>query len=199
MSLAATIQRIHEIQATTAPRPAAAAVALAAPAVGTAPVAGGVPTAFAAALQGVGGGGTGQRMLEIAAREVGQAEYPPGSNNSARIAQYRTATAGSMVAPWCGYFVSWVAAQAGAPIGENGQGLGSVDAIWAWAQANGRAQPAAQGPPQHGDLIVWDEHIGIVESVGPDGSIHTIEGNSSDQVARRVHPAGDAIGYVRMS
>ena len=47
---------------------------------------------------------------------------------------------------------------------------------------------------------MWDEHIGIVESVLPDGSIQTIEGNSSDQVSRRTHDAsGDgAIGYVRL-
>lgn len=47
---------------------------------------------------------------------------------------------------------------------------------------------------------MWDEHIGIVESVDGDGSIHTIEGNSSDQVARRDYGAdgGGAVGYVRL-
>jgi hypothetical protein len=45
--------------------------------------------------------------------------------------------------------------------------------------------PAGSGPPKPGDLIVWDEHIGVVESVTPDGKIQTIEGNSSDQVSRR--------------
>jgi hypothetical protein len=60
--------------------------------------------------------------------------------------------------------------------------------------------PAATASPQPGDLIVWDEHIGIVESVGPDGGVHTIEGNSSDRVARRDYAAGagGAIGYVRL-
>ncbi|MBI5104846.1 MAG: CHAP domain-containing protein, partial [Solirubrobacterales bacterium] len=54
--------------------------------------------------------------------------------------------------------------------------------------------------PQPGDLIVWDEHIGIVESVNPDGSMTTIEGNSSDAVTRRQHGAGGdgAVGYVRL-
>ena len=51
-----------------------------------------------------------------------------------------------------------------------------------------QGQPDRQRPPpQPGDLIVWDEHIGIVESVAADGSIRTIEGNSSDQVARRTY------------
>lgn len=50
----------------------------------------------------------------------------------------------------------------------------------------------------HGDLIVWDEHMGVVESVRPDDSVQTIEGNSSDQVSRRSHAADSALGYVRM-
>ena len=137
--------------------------------------------------------------LAAAQGEVGQAEMPPGSNNSPRIAMYRSATPGAIPgAPWCAYFASWAARQGGVPLGDQGQGFGSVDAVWAWAQRTGRAQPASAGPPAPGDLIVWDEHIGIVESVLPDGRIQTIEGNSSDQVSRRIHPAGDAIGYVHL-
>src|SRR5215470_12168144 len=141
------------------------------------------------------------RMVAAAQAEVGQAEQPPGSNNSARIAQYRSATAGAPgPGPWCAYFTSWLARGAGVPVGDHGQGFGSVDALYAWAQKSGRAIPASSGQdPKPGDLIVWNEHIGIVESVRPDGSIQTIEGNSSDRVSRRVHPKGDAIGYVRLS
>ena len=147
------------------------------------------------------GGSAGMRALQAAQGEVGQAEFPPGSNDSPRIAMYRQATAGSGVGPWCAYFVSWAAAQAGAPVGEAGQGFGSVDALYGWAQRTGRATPASpMTRPNPGDLIVWDEHIGIVESVDPDGTIHTIEGNSSNRVARRTHDAGGdgAVGYVRL-
>ncbi|MBW3607888.1 MAG: CHAP domain-containing protein [Actinobacteria bacterium] len=144
-------------------------------------------------------GATGATIVAAVQGEVGQAEQPPGSNDSPRIAEYRTATAGSGVGPWCAYFVSWAAKQAGTPVGEQGQGFGSVDALYAWAQRTGRATPASAGqPPSPGDLIVWDEHIGIVESVLPDGRIQTIEGNSSDQVSRRVHAPGSALGYVRL-
>jgi CHAP domain len=145
-------------------------------------------------------GGAGSSMVQIAAREVGQAESPPGSNNSPRIAEYRSATAGAPgPGPWCAYFVSWVARQAGMPVGDHGQGFGSVDALYAWAHKAGRAESASSGyVPRPGDLIVWDEHIGIVESVRPDGSIDTIEGNSSDRVSKRTRPKGDALGYVRM-
>jgi hypothetical protein len=144
----------------------------------------------------------GPRALAFAQGEVGQTEQPPGSNDSPRIADYRSSTAGSGIGPWCAYFVSYAAQQAGAPLGEAGQGFGSVSAVSAWAQRTGRWNPAASGtPPQAGDLIVWGgEHVGIVESVDPDGKIHTIEGNSSNAVTRRTHDAsGDgATGYVRL-
>jgi hypothetical protein len=189
----------------------------------TAPVAGGgtSTTSFANVLQGqalsatpVGAAGAtnatvgfsgataGQRALAAAQGEVGQTEQPPGSNDSPRIAQYRQATAGSGIGPWCSYFVSWAAQQAGAPLGEAGQGFGSVSAVSDWAQRTGRFTPAGTGtPPAPGDLVVWGgEHIGMVESVDPDGKIHTIEGNSSNMVTRRTHDAtGDgATGYVRL-
>jgi hypothetical protein len=148
------------------------------------------------------GGGTpaGQAMLNAVRNEVGVAEQPPGSNDSPRIAQYRQATAGSGVGPWCAYFVSWAARGAGVPLGDSGQGFGRVDDVYAWAQKTGKAIPAGTGKPQPGDLIVWDEHIGIVESVGADGAISTIEGNSSDKVSRRTYGSdgGGAIGYVRL-
>ena len=71
--------------------------------------------------------------------------------------------------------------------------------MYAWAEKTGKALPAA-AHPQPGDLIVWDEHIGVVESVGADGSIRTIEGNSSDKVSQRTYgpDGGGAIGYVRL-
>jgi hypothetical protein len=141
-------------------------------------------------------------MVQIAQSQVGQAEQPPGSNDSPQIAMYRTATAGAAAGePWCAYFVSWAARQAGTPLGAQGQGFGYVGDIWSWAQQTGRA--TANGPgvrPAPGDLIVFgDHHVGIVESVLPDGSIQTIEGNYSNKVSRVIRGAGEATGYVRMS
>src|SRR4051812_23993886 len=146
-----------------------------------------------------GASGSGAAIVAAAAGEVGQAEQPPGSNDSPRIAQYRQATAGAPgPGPWCAYFASWACRQAGLPIGEGGQGGGSVDGLYAWAQRVGRAEGSGY-TPKPGDLIVWDEHIGVVENVLPDGSVQTVEGNSSDQVSRRTHPKGDALGFIRTS
>ena len=201
MSLDTALARISEINSMLAP-PAAPPVA------GTQPAANG---SFAGVLKGAmaggangvapvaaAGGGPGAQIVALAQREVGQKEAPMGSNNSPRIAEYRTAVPGGPVGPWCAYFASWIAKQAGTPLGQNGQGFARVDDVWAWAQRSGRAVPAGSGPPKPGDLIIWDEHMGIVESVQPDGTIRTIEGNSSDQVAQRTHRKGDAIGYVRL-
>jgi hypothetical protein len=160
----------------------------------------GTPATMGAVPTSAGGTPAGQAMVNAVRNEVGVAEQPPGSNDSPRIAQYRQATAGSGVGPWCAYFVSWAARGAGVPLGDSGQGFGRVDDVYAWAQKTGKAIPAGTGKPQPGDLIVWDEHIGIVESVGADGAISTIEGNSSDKVSRRTYGSdgGGAIGYVRL-
>jgi hypothetical protein len=144
----------------------------------------------------------GARIVAIAESQIGQTEQPPGSNESPAIAQYRTATAGAVPgAPWCAYFASWAASQAGAPIGEGGQGAGSVSDVWSWAQSTGRAIANAPGVvPQPGDLIVFgDEHVGIVKDVLPNGDIQTIEGNYENKVAANVRSPTEATGYVNMS
>ena len=210
MSLETVLLRIQELNTALAPRPvpttpptttsggdASFANALqGAMAPGAAP--GAVPGAPVAAPTG---GGVGARLVAIAQREVGVAESPPGSNNSRRIAEYRTATRGAPgPGPWCAYFLSWVARQAGVPIGDNGSGYGAVEQVWSWAQRTGKSLPAS-ATPRPGDLIVWGgRHIGMVESVLPGGRIQTIEGNSSDQVARRTYgpDGGGATGYVRL-
>jgi CHAP domain len=207
MSLEVTLARIAELQSVLAPKPARVDPAAFQGTLQSAQA--GLPAGMAATgtlpaapLQPPLAGGTpaGQAIVNLVRGEVGQAEQPPGSNDSPRIAQYRQATSGSGVGPWCAYFTSWAAREAGVPLGDSGQGFGRVDDVYAWAQSVGKAISAGSGTPQPGDLIVWDEHIGVVESVLPDGRIQTIEGNSSDQVSRRVHDAsgGGAIGYVRL-
>jgi hypothetical protein len=202
MSLEAAIARIAQIQGMLAPAAPPPPVATTTPtAFNRALSAAQPPAASAAVLPAAGGTPAGQAMVNLARAEVGVAEQPPGSNDSPRIAQFRQATAGAPgPGPWCAYFVSWAAREAGVPIGDAGQGYGRVDDVWAWGERSGKAIPAGTGRPQPGDLIVWDEHIGIVESVGADGSIHTIEGNSSDRVSQRTYGSdgGGAIGYVRL-
>ncbi len=156
---------------------------------------------------GGGAGGVGEQMVQLAQRELGVRETN-GGNESPRIREYRTATAGAegTPGPWCAYFVSWLARNAGAPIGEGGRGTGWVPTIERWGKQEGRFFTDSQGiQPRAGDIVIFDnngdglaDHTGIVEFVGPDGKVHTIEGNTSDMVARRSYsPGGRIAGYVR--
>jgi hypothetical protein len=174
-----------------------------------------VPSAGLGAAGGIGGfpgmpgsgGAVGQRMVQLAQQELGVSETG-GNNDSSRIREYRSATEGAenSPGPWCAYFVSWLAKGAGAPIGANGNGTGYVPTLEAWGRQTNRYMEFGQAQPQAGDIVIFDwagdgtaDHTGIVESVGADGSIHTIEGNASDQVMRRSYASStnDIRGYVR--
>lgn len=142
----------------------------------------------------------GQRIVELARAELsrGVREQPPGSNDSPDIARYRSAVKGAVAgAPWCAYFVSYIAQQAGVPIGFRGEGMGYVPSIIAWAKQSGRFIPRSQRP-QPGDLILFPQHVGIVEQVLSNGRIQTIEGNYSNAVSRVTRSASEAVGYARL-
>ena len=141
----------------------------------------------------------GSRALAYAQAEVGQREEPPGSNDGPRLALYRSAVAGASPGePWCAYFVSWAAQRAGVPLGVDGTGLGSVAQITDWAQCTGRLLPPG-AQPQPGDLILFgDRHVGLVESVAPDGSLTTVEGNYAQAVSRVQRSPSEATGFVRL-
>jgi hypothetical protein len=156
-------------------------------------------SAAPAASAPVSGSGAGARVLAWAQGQIGQSEQPPGSNDGPAIATYRSSVAGSAAGqPWCAYFASWAAAQAGTPLGDSGQGIGWVDGIRDWAQRNGKLLPAGS-TPQPGDLILYGgRHVGIVESVASDGSLTTVEGNEGDAVKRVHRSQSEATGYVRL-
>lgn len=143
-----------------------------------------------------------QRMVGLAQAELAKNvhETPAGSNRSPDITRYETATAGAIAGqPWCAYFASYIAREAGVPLGDSGQGYGRVNDIQSWAQRTGRMRPSGQSP-EPGDLMLFPDgaHVGIVESVNPDGTLTTIEGNESDAVKEVQHRVNEAAGYVRL-
>ncbi|MCW2950331.1 MAG: hypothetical protein JWN41_1344 [Thermoleophilia bacterium] len=152
-------------------------------------------------------GSTGARMVALAQRELGVSENG-SSNDSSRIREYRAATAGAenSPGPWCSYFVSWLAKNAGAPVGAGGNGTGYVPTLEAWGKQQQRWIDHGSQTPQPGDIAIFDwagdgvaDHTGIVERVDADGTVHTIEGNSSNAVNRRQYDAStnDIKGFVR--
>ncbi|MCW2927746.1 MAG: hypothetical protein JWM86_1714 [Thermoleophilia bacterium] len=166
-------------------------------------------------LGGIGGapgmaGPVGERMVQLARQELAAGvRETSGTNESPRIREYRSATAGAenTPGPWCSYFVSWLAKSAGAPVGAGGNGTGYVPTLEAWGKQEGRYTPNGQGVPKPGDIVIinWGgsgvaDHTGIVERVDADGTVHTIEGNSSDAVKARTYGPGsrDIQGFVRV-
>ncbi|HSP73577.1 MAG TPA: CHAP domain-containing protein, partial [Gaiellaceae bacterium] len=76
--------------------------------------------------------------------------------------------------------------------------FGSVAELTRWAAQTGRLV-APGTPPQPGDLVLFDDrHVGIVESVAPDGTLTTVEGNYDQSVARVTRAPGEATGFVRL-
>lgn len=139
-----------------------------------------------------------QRAVAIARGELarGVREVPDGSNRGARIRMYGLSTTPRFYpAPWCAYFVSWVARRAGRPLGPSGRGFGYVPYIRAWARSTGRWRST----PRSGDLVMFPQHVGLVETVYSNGTLTTIEGNSSNRVARRWRRWREPSGYVRFA
>jgi hypothetical protein len=143
---------------------------------------------------------TAQKIVAIAQQELalGVREKPKGSNKGTRIKMYGLATQASLryyPAAWCAYFTSWVTQQAGSPIGWDGLGDGLVSRLRSW----GRKTRLWRTAPQPGDLIAFPQHIGIVESLQPNGLVTTIEGNTGDAVRRRLRLVKSATGFIRVA
>ncbi len=143
---------------------------------------------------------TAERIVAIAQQELafGVHEIPIGSNKGTRIKMYGLATQAPLryyPAAWCAYFTSWVTQQAGAPIGWNGLGDGLVSRLRDWGHKTGIWRTV----PQPGDLIAFPQHIGIVETIQPNGLVTTIEGNTGDAVRRRLRLVKSATGFIRVA
>jgi PKD repeat protein len=139
-----------------------------------------------------------ERIVKLARKELahGVHEIPDGSNRAPAIYRYDLATTPHYYgAPWCAYFASYIARQAGVPIGPGGHGLGYVPTIRSWAQATGKWTQR----PRPGELITFPEHVGVVEAVYPKThTLTSIEGNYSNAVHRVWHRWRDGMGYVRL-
>jgi hypothetical protein len=114
-------------------------------------------------------------VLDVARSQIGYVEQPDGSN------RYGAAYGMDRVA-WCAEFVWWVFREAGASalIPKTAY----TPTFASWFQQHGQAPPS----PQPGDLVFYDfpgdalrriQHVGIVEAVHGDGTITTVEGNTT--------------------
>jgi cell wall-associated NlpC family hydrolase len=106
---------------------------------------------------------------------------------------------------WCADFVSYCAQKAGLHM-NTASAQGVADALKARGTWKGRNNP------QPGDAVTfrwdgshgWADHVGMVEKVFTRNGrlyVQTIEGNSSDQVRRKVYPASSSVinGFGRLT
>lgn len=158
-----------------------------------------VPGGFTASGPGgaLAGGGQGASAVAWAESQLGVSE----SRNPDVVRGYSN---GNWQA-WCADFVSKSFERTGgSPFGHQS----SVQGILDWGRENNRfisAATAKENPEglRVGDVAVWKQngksHVGLVTGINPDGTFNTIEGNTSDQVARRTHSFEDKglTGFVR--
>jgi hypothetical protein len=125
----------------------------------------------------------GERIVAVAAKEVGTTEHPPGSNDGTRVNVYQSST-GAYRAPWCASFVLWVLRQAG----YNGQVAPTPAYVPSWTNmikvGGGGWQSVAFELARPGDLVtLWQsEHIEIV--TGRDGDYLTCIGGNTSPVGQ---------------
>lgn len=140
-------------------------------------------------------------IVTLATADVGRAEQPLGSNRGPWLdpiqrrvsAAHGWAESFLLGQPWCGTWGYDVLDRADMPASVN-PSHPSTEQMWVEAEANG----TLTARPVPGCMIVWRGiHTGIVVAVDEAaGVVHTIEGNSSDQVARRVRPIRGAHRYI---
>lgn len=146
---------------------------------------------------------TAQKVLSIAASQLGISESPAGSNCVKYNEWY-----GINGIPWCATFVSWVLHKAGITELHGLQNkLGS--AYCPYIEGYYRQKGRWQGTPQVGAIVLFDwdgngvsDHIGFVERVINPNEVITIEGNTSatnysngGQVQRRSRYSYQIRGY----
>ncbi|MFJ3309954.1 peptidoglycan-binding protein [Streptomyces sp. NPDC086549] len=143
--------------------------------------------------------GTAQGMIAAARKLLGTAEHPPGSNRNLVTSWY------GFSGPWCDMSISYEAAHSG--------NLSAVMGKYALTTAHARAFQAhgrwhyGLGGVRAGDVVFFDwsggrsisgiDHVGLVEAVHSNGTITTLEGNTSDAFRRRLRNSACVVGYGR--
>ena len=147
---------------------------------------------------------TVNNLLELARRQLGVKEDPPGSNKVKYNTWYYGREVSGAAYPWCMVFVQWVFDRASVKLPTR---TASCGALMRAAQAAGCWVTKGYRP---GDVVIYDfpggaatDHCGIVEAVD-DSRVSAIEGNTSSSndadggaVERRTRRLSLIAGAVR--
>lgn len=149
-----------------------------------------------------------ERALRIALTEARAGVLEKRENFSKRIKQYQAADsfkpAKDTGYPWCNSFVVWCYQEARRKLTETGFSAGVATTMELGARAGLKVRRPARGDIV-GIQVDTDEdsdHVGFVLQVLSDGSIRTVEGNTSgvggDGVFVRVRPRSVCLGFLRV-
>lgn len=126
--------------------------------------------------------GTADDMLAVAASQVGYNGAGTEDNPDTKYGEWFGYNYPAPSAQWCDMFLSWCADRAGVDLLPAPKGSAGVAVTWNAYEAAGLT---TDSEPRRGDLIVFNysdhpNHIGIVEAVNSDGTLTTIQGNTTD-------------------
>lgn len=124
-------------------------------------------------------------IVDVAIGEIGYREQ--GNNRTKYGAWF-----GMNGAAWCHMFVAWCADQAGES--SSIPKTASCASGLAWFRKKGLFKQKGDYVPKRGDIVYFctnRSHVGIVECVSG-STLHTVEGNSSDKVAKRSYLLSEA-------
>lgn len=148
--------------------------------------------------------------LSTAASQVGQKENPLGSNWGHPVQDYLASVGIHFPASWCMAFMYWCYDHAAGQLGISNPLFKTGGVLAQWSNQPSNRVGTLNYKPVPGNIFIMDlggglGHTGMVESVDPDGTLHTIEGNTNDsgsregiEVARKIrHNQHPIIGYLR--
>ena len=143
------------------------------------------------ALKGYKAACTGD-VVAVATSQIGAQETPIGSNSGPIVNLYMDATGDrGNREPWCADFVSWCfqrwAANTSKPPGfempRTASAFGMED--YGASVKGAKVLQSHALAPQPGDIVVYKfSHVGILQSVGNDGTLHVVEGNTNADGSR---------------
>lgn len=129
-----------------------------------------------------------QKVIEIAALQIGVMEEPPGSNRGPKVEQYLDSVNCKPGDPWCASFVYWCFNEAAKSLGVNNPLVKTGSCLNHWNNTKGkkilhRSAMNNSSLVHPGFIFIMDHgsgkgHTGIVRSVA-NGYIQTIEGNTN--------------------
>ena len=119
------------------------------------------------------------QVISIAKAEVGTKESPPNSNNVKYNTWYYGKPVSGSAYPWCATFISWLFKDEPALLKKTA----SCANMLSWCEKNN----LMVSKPEPGCIVFFKystnnrrtNHVGLVIKTNPNGSITTIEGNTS--------------------